>query len=39
MRGAFNKFPDSFKFRILLLYILWDDCQVFMISGSDEQLH
>ena len=50
IRGAFNKFPDFFvqAFKIvvdswklvnmLLLYILWDDWQVFMISGSNEQL-
>ena len=47
--SAFNKFPDfmvqafkivvdSWKFRILLLYILWDDRPIFMISGSNEQL-
>ena len=29
---------DSWKFSILLLYILWDDWSVFMISGSNEQL-
>ena len=29
---------DSWKFRILLLYILWDDWLIFMISGSNEQL-
>ena len=49
IRGAFNKFPDFFvqafkivvdsgKFIMLLLYILWDDWPVFMISGSNEQL-
>ena len=49
MRGAFNKFPgffvrafkiviDSWTFSMLLLYILWDDCPIFMISGSNEQL-
>ena len=49
IRGAFNKFPDFFvrafkivvdsgKFSILLLYILWDDWPIFMISGSNEQL-
>ena len=49
-RGAFNKFPDFFclhafkividsgKFSMLLLYILWDDWPIFMISGSNEQL-
>ena len=46
--GAFNKFPDffvqafrividSWKFSMLLLYILWDDWPIFMISGSNEQ--
>ena len=49
IRGAFNKFPDFFvqafkivvdfwKFTMLLLYILWDDWPVFMISGLNEQL-
>ena len=49
MHGAFNKFPDFFvqafkivtdfwKFSMFLLYILWDDWQIFMISGSNEQL-
>ena len=47
--GAFNKFPDFFvqafkivvdpwKFSMLLLYILWDDWHLFMISGLNEQL-
>ena len=47
--GAFNKFPDifgqafkivvdSWKFSMLLLYILWDEWPIFMISGSNEQL-
>ena len=47
LRGAFNKFSDffvqafkividSWKFSMLLLYILWDDWP--MISGSNEQL-
>ena len=46
---AFNKFSDffiqafdivvySWKFSMLLLYILWDDWPIFMISGSNEQL-
>ena len=46
---AFNKFPDflvqafriivdTWKFTLLLLYILWDDWPIFMISGSNEQL-
>ena len=45
----FNKFPDffvqafkivvdSWKFSIILLYILWDDWPIFMISGSNQQL-
>ena len=50
LRDVFNKFPDffvqafrivvdSWKFSILLLYILWDDWPIFMISGSNEQLY
>ena len=46
--GVFNKLPDffvlafkivvdSWKFTMLLLYILWDDRPIFMISGSNEQ--
>ena len=49
LRGAFNKYPDffvqafkivldSWKFSILLLYILWDDGPIFMISASNKQL-
>ena len=49
IRGAFSKFPeffvqafkiviDSWKFSTLLLYILWDDWPIFMISRSNEQL-
>ena len=49
IRGAFNKFPDffvqafkivvdSWKFTMLLLYILWDDWPIFMISASNQQL-
>ena len=49
IRGAFNKFPDffvqafkivvdSWKFSMLLLYILWDDWPIFMISASNKQL-
>ena len=49
VRIAFNKFPDFFvqvfkivvdtwKFSILLLYILWDDWPIFMFSDSNEQL-
>ena len=47
-RSAFNKFPyffvqafkivDSWKFSMLLLYILWDDWPIFMISGLNEPL-
>ena len=48
VRGAFNKFPDffvkafnivvdSWKFSMLLLYISWDDCPIFMISESNQQ--
>ena len=29
---------DSWKFSMLLLYILWDDWPIFMISRSNEQL-
>ena len=47
--GAFNTFPDFFvqafkivvdfwKFIVLLLYILWYDWPIFMISGLNEQL-
>ena len=50
IHGTFNKFPDlfvqafkivvdSWKFTMLLLYILWDDTQIFMISGSNEHIH
>ena len=35
---AFKIFVDSWKFTMLLLYILWDDWPIFMISGSNEQL-
>ena len=35
---AFKIVVDSWKFRILLLYILWDDWPIYMISGSNEQL-
>ena len=49
LRDAFNKFPDffvqafkivvdSWKFTMLLLYILWNDWPFFMISASNEQL-
>ena len=29
---------DSWKYTMLLLYILWDDWLIFVISGSNEQL-
>ena len=50
IRGSFNRFPeflfvqafrivvDSWKFSMLLLYILWDDWPIFMISDSNQQL-
>ena len=49
VRDDFNKFPDFFvqafkivvdtwKFTMLLLYILWDDWPIFMSSVSNEQL-
>ena len=49
IRGTFNKFPDiflqafkivvdSWKFSMLLLYIIWDDWPTSMISASNEQL-
>ena len=45
IRGVFNNFPDFFCTGILnccrfllLLYILWDDWPIFMISGSNEKL-
>ena len=49
IRGAYDKFPDffvsaskiavdSWKFSMVLLYILWDDWPILMISGSNEQL-
>ena len=49
IRGEFNKFPaffvqvfkivvDSWTFSMLLLYILWDDWPIFMISASNEQI-
>ena len=49
VRGDFNKFPeffvqafkivvDSWKFTMLLLYVLWDDWPIFMISASNQQL-
>ena len=35
---AFKIVIDSWKFGMLLLYILWDDWLIFMISGSNQQL-
>ena len=35
---AFEIVVDSWKFTMLLLYILWDDWPIFMISASNEQL-
>ena len=35
---AFKIGIDSWKFIMLLLYILWDDWPIFMISDSNEQL-
>ena len=35
---AFKNVLDSWKFSMLLLYILWEDWLVFMISGSNELL-
>ena len=35
---AFKIVIGPWKFSMLLLYILWDDWPIFMISGSNEQL-
>ena len=35
---AFKIVVDSWQFSMLLLYILWDDWPIFMISDSKEQL-
>ena len=35
---AFKIVVDPWKFSILLIYIVWDDWQILMISGSNEQL-
>ena len=35
---AFRIIVDSWKFAMLLLYILWDDWPIFMISALNEQL-
>ena len=36
---AFKIDVDSWKFSMLWLYILWDDWPIFIILGSNEQLH
>ena len=36
---AFKIVVESWKFCMLLLYILWDDWPIFMISGSNGLLH
>ena len=35
---AFKIVRDSWKFSILLLYILWDNWTIFMIAASNQQL-
>ena len=35
---AFKMVEDTWEFIMLLLYILWDDWPIFMISDSNEQL-
>ena len=35
---AFKIVVNSWRFSMLLLYILWDDWLIFMISGSNKQL-
>ena len=35
---AFKIVLDSWKLSMLLLYILWDDWLIFIISGLNEQL-
>ena len=35
---AFRIVVDSWKFSMVLQYVLWDDWQIFMISGSNQQL-
>ena len=35
---AFRIVVESWKFTMLLLYILWDDWPIFMISASNQQL-
>ena len=34
---AFKIAVDSWKFSILLLYIIWDDWRIFMVSGLNQQ--
>ena len=34
---AFKIVVDSWKFTMLLLYILWDEWPIFVISGSNQQ--
>ena len=36
---AFKIVVDSWKFTMLLQCVLWDDWQIFMISGSNQQLY
>ena len=36
--SVFKIVIDSWKFTMLLLYILWDDWLIFMISASNQQL-
>ena len=35
---AFKIIVDTWEFTMLLLYILWDNWPIFMISGSNQQL-
>ena len=35
---AFKIIVDTWQFNMFLLYILWDNWPIFMISGSNEQL-
>ena len=35
---AFKIVVDSWKFTMLLLYLIWDDWPIFMISASNQQL-
>ena len=49
LQDAYDKLPDffvwvfkigvdSWKFSMLLLNMLWDDCEILLISGSNKQL-